>query len=130
MLKLERIRVPRRAQSSPSRRRRSLGLASAILVIGLAASAGAALWWRADVRNERRRAFETTAADVTATLRTMLRRDADFVATLRAAATMEPEMSPTRFDRWFVALQGRARQTGMLGTAILRSLPAGEVVAF
>jgi diguanylate cyclase (GGDEF)-like protein len=130
MFKLERNQAAGGEEATESRRRRSLALAGALLAIGLLASVAAGLWWRASVREERRRTFEAAAADVTATLRTMLRRDADFVATLRSVATMEPGMGPTRFDDWFLTLQGPARQTGTLGTGVLRSLPRGDAVGF
>ncbi len=119
---LERIRVPLRSvakRAAPPRSRRTPALAAAILVLGLVGSFAGSLWWRANVHDEQHDSFATTAADVTATLHTMLRRDADFVVAVRAMLTMEPNMSASRFERWFSTLQGRRRQTGSLGTSVV-----------
>jgi len=131
MAKLERIRGHRESGKGPAvRRRRSLAIAGAILATGLLASLAGGLLWRSDVRDQQRRSFESTAADVSATLHTMLRRDADFVGALRAVLTMEPSMSATRFDRWFSSLSGRERQSGSVGTSVVLSLPAAAAVGF
>jgi diguanylate cyclase (GGDEF)-like protein len=105
-------------------------LAVAILLAGLALSAGAALLWRASVRSHERQVFSATASDVTATLATELRRDTDFVATLRALLTMQPNLSATRFDEWYAQLEGGRRQVGSLATAVVSIVPARELGAF
>src|SRR4029077_11047458 len=71
---------------------------SAILVVGLAVSLAGGLLWRANVRSQNRKGFQADAAYVSEALRTLLRRDADFEATLRAVLTMEPHMTARGFD--------------------------------
>jgi len=101
-----------------------------ILLAGLAVSLGGGLWWRSNVRAHNRQSFQTTASGVTATLATLLRRDADFVGTLRAVLTLEPHLNTGEFDAWFSHLQGRQRQVGSLGTTVLESVPASALAAF
>ncbi|HXP38091.1 MAG TPA: EAL domain-containing protein [Solirubrobacteraceae bacterium] len=94
-----------------------------VLLSGLAASTIGGFWWRTNVRDEHRHAFQATAADVTATLGTMLRRDADFVSTLRATLTMQPRIGASEFAQWYAQLDGRARQVGGLGTTVVVRVP-------
>ena len=109
---------------------RWLAFACAVLAVGVAASLGSALLWRSSVRMHERETFDATASDVSATLGTMLRRDADFIATLRAALTMEPHMSASRFERWFGQLDGERRLVGGLGTVVVEAVPARELAGF
>jgi diguanylate cyclase (GGDEF)-like protein len=111
-------------------RRRATPVALAILLTGAIVSLAGGLWWRSSVQGEHRRAFERTASDVTTTFGAMLRRDADFVTTLRAIMSMQPHMSALQFDQWFVALNGRERQVGSLGTSIISRVPARELSRF
>ena len=91
-------------------------LACSILIVGLVASLGSALLWRSSVKAHDRQQFQTSSTDVNETVETLLRRDADFVTTLRAVLTMQPRLSATRFDQWFSQLQGRQREMSGLGT--------------
>jgi diguanylate cyclase (GGDEF)-like protein len=118
------------ATRSVGSRRRSIGLAAAILLAGLAISLTSALLWRASVHGHEREAFRTSATDVNRGLETLLRRDADFVATLRGVLTMEPHTSATRFDRWFATLEGKQLEVGGLGTTVVEVVPAGRLAAF
>jgi diguanylate cyclase (GGDEF)-like protein len=111
-------------------RRRATPVAFAILLTGAIVSVAGGLWWRSSVQGEHKKAFERTASDVTTTLGAMLRRDADFVTTLRAIMSMQPQMSASRFDRWFAELNGHDRQVGGLGTSIIDRVPAGELSSF
>src|ERR1700749_2622420 len=119
---LERIRERRERRmdstAARGRRRRSVLPAGAVLLLGLLTSLAVGAWWRASDRAQNRRAFQATASDVTATLATLLRRDADFVASTRAVVTMEPTMSATRFKRWYAELEGRRRPLGGPGMAV------------
>jgi diguanylate cyclase (GGDEF)-like protein len=99
-------------------------------MFGLAASIAGGTWWRTNVQNERRHAFQATAADVTATLGTMLRRDADFVSTLRATLTMQPRIGASEFSQWYAQLDGSQRQVGGLGTIVVMRVPAHAVRRF
>jgi diguanylate cyclase (GGDEF)-like protein len=105
-------------------------IAYAILAAGLVASLGSALLWRASVRAHERQTFQTTAADVGGTLEMELRRDTDFVSTLRAVLTRQPGLSASDFSRWFTALEGQRRQVGSLGTTVVLSVPAAELATF
>jgi diguanylate cyclase (GGDEF)-like protein len=121
--------------STPSRvrdgrRRRWMLVACAILVLGLAASLAGSLLWRSSVRTHDKQTFQTTATDVSGTVETLLRRDTDFVATLRAVMTMQPSLNARGFGQWFTELEGQQRQLGGLGTKVVESVPAAELVAF
>lgn len=59
-------------------------LAVGVLLAGLALSVAAGLMRRASVSRDERQTFALTASNVTATLGTLLGRDADFLGTLRA----------------------------------------------
>jgi diguanylate cyclase (GGDEF)-like protein len=115
---------------SGGRRRWWMLVACAILVLGLVASVAGGLVWRSSVRAHDKQAFQTTAADVSGTLETLLRRDTDFVATLRAVSTMQPGLGASGFGQWFSELEGHQRQVGGLGTLVVRSVPAAEFTAF
>ncbi|MFI5004990.1 MAG: CHASE domain-containing protein, partial [Solirubrobacterales bacterium] len=116
--------------SAVSRSRRWLLIACAILVLGLAASLASALLWRSSVRTQDRQAFQTSATGVTETLEMQLRRDTEFVATLRAVLTMQPGLSAGGFNQWFTEIEGRRRQVGGLGTLVVRPVPASGLAAF
>jgi hypothetical protein len=105
-------------------------LACTILIVGLVVSLGSALLWRSSVRTHDRQEFQTSSTDVSETLETLLRRDADFVATLRAVLTMQPHMSAIRFDQWFAQLQGKQREVSGLGTTVVEAVPAADLAAF
>src|SRR6202161_3009184 len=105
-------------------------LACAILTVGLVASLGSALLWRSSVRAHNKQEFQTNSTDVNETLETLLQRDADFVATLRAVLTMQPHLSATRFDEWFAQLQGKQREVSGLGTTVVEAVPAAGLAAF
>jgi hypothetical protein len=79
--------------------------------------------WRTSVRAHDKQEFQTNSTDVSETRETLLQRDADFVATLRAVLTMQPHMSATDFDRWFAQLHGKQRQVGGLGTTVVEAVP-------
>jgi diguanylate cyclase (GGDEF)-like protein len=105
-------------------------LACSILAVGLVASFGSALLWRSSVKAHEKQEFQTSSTDVSETLETLLQRDADFVATLRAVLTMRPHMSATNFDQWFAQLQGKRREVSGLGTTVVEAVPAAELAAF
>jgi diguanylate cyclase (GGDEF)-like protein len=105
-------------------------LAVGMLLAGLAISAGAALLWRSSVRAHERQIFRASATDVTATLSSGLRRDTDFMETLRALVAMQPHMTATQLAQWYAELNGRKRQVGSLVTAIVSKVPASQLRAF
>jgi len=105
-------------------------LACSILIVGLVASLGSALLWRSSVKAHDRQQFQTSSTDVNETVETLLRRDADFVTTLRSVLTMQPHLSATRFDQWFSQLQGKQREMSGLGTTVVEVVPPAELAAF
>ncbi|HEV2973913.1 MAG TPA: EAL domain-containing protein [Solirubrobacteraceae bacterium] len=111
-------------------RRRWILVALAILVAGLAVSVVGAVLWRSSVHAKDKQAFQTTATDVSESMETLLRRDTDFVATLRAVLTMQPGLGASGFNRWFTELQGAERQVGGLGTLAIKSVPEAQLAAF
>jgi diguanylate cyclase (GGDEF)-like protein len=111
-------------------RRWWLVLACSILIVGLVASLGSALLWRSSVKAHDKQEFQTSSTDVSETLETLLQRDADFVATLRAVLTMQPHLSATDFDQWFAQLQGKQREVSGLGTTVVEAVPASDLAAF
>ena len=105
-------------------------IACSMLIAGLVASFGSALLWRSSVKAHDRQQFQTSSTDVNEAVETLLRRDADFVTTLRGVLTMQPHLSATRFDQWFSQLQGRQREMSGLGTTVVEVVPAAELAAF
>ena len=105
-------------------------LACSILILGLVASLGSALLWQSSVKAHDKQQFQTSSTDVNETVETLLRRDADFVTTLRGVLTMQPHLSATRFDQWFSQLQGRQREMSGLGTTVVEVVPAAQLAAF
>jgi diguanylate cyclase (GGDEF)-like protein len=118
--------LPRRESGD----RRWIHVASAILAVGLAVSLAGALFWRANVRSQNRRGFQANATYVSEALQTLLRRDADFEATLRAVMTMQPHMTARGFDEWFAQLNGSQRQAGGLGTNVVVPVGAAQLTTF
>jgi diguanylate cyclase (GGDEF)-like protein len=119
--------VPARATES---RRWWTVLACSILIVGLVASLGSASLWRSSMKTHDKQEFQTSSTDVSETLETLLQRDADFVATLRAVLTMQPHLSASGFDQWFAQLQGKQRQVSGLGTTVVEAVPATNLAAF
>jgi hypothetical protein len=112
------------------RRRRWLLVALAVLVAGVAMSATSALLWRSSGVRRDRQAFQATATNIAVSLGTLLRRDTDFVATLRTVLSMRPNLTATGFDRWYRRLQGGDRQVGGVGSAVVADVPADRLSAF
>ncbi len=101
-----------------------------MLGFALLLSAAAGVLWRSSAARQERQTFRSTAASVSATLGTSLRRDADFVTTMRSLLTMQPALSPSQFNTWYETLQGRSRQVGGLGTAVVNRVPAAQLRGF
>jgi diguanylate cyclase (GGDEF)-like protein len=121
--------VPRSHQARAGRRHWVL-IACTILALGLAASLVSALLWRASVRTHERQAFQADATDVSESMEMLLRHDSGYVATLRAALTLEPDLSAREFAQWLDEFQDSQRQVGDLGTLMVTSVPAGRLAAF
>ena len=106
-------------------------MAACTISVGvLALSAVGAVIWRSAARSSERQAFTSASANVTATLGTLLRRDVDFVSTIRALLIMQPHLTPSTFSAWYGTFQGADRQFGGLGGAVVESVPAERLRAF
>ena len=111
-------------------RRRWVLVACAVLAAGLSVSLISAALWRSSTETHNRQAFDSNASNVTATLETLLRRDADFVGTLRAVLTLQAPVSTTRFEEWFDELQGRERLAGGVGASVVERVTAQDLATF
>ena len=101
--------------------------ACAIVVLGLAASITASLLWRASVRAREKQTFQTSAANVSGTLKTLLRRDTDFVTLGAAVLTLQPNLSASGFDQWLALLEDHQGQPAGYGALIVKSVPAAQL---
>ncbi|MGO9751416.1 MAG: putative bifunctional diguanylate cyclase/phosphodiesterase [Solirubrobacteraceae bacterium] len=117
---------------SPGRRLTRHGplIALAILLAGIALSAVVAGAWSARQRRDQRQAFAVASENVSATLSTLVRADANFVATMRAVLTIEPHLSPSGFDDWYQRLQGEKLQTGGVGMVVTVKVPYRSLSRF
>ena len=113
-----------------SRSRRWLLAVAAILVLGVAASVTASLMWRSSVRAREKDTFETSAANVSGTLGTLMRRDTDFVKSVRAVLTVQPNLGASGFDRWLSLLEDRQDEPAGYGALIVKAIPAGQLSVF
>ncbi|HTU79104.1 MAG TPA: sensor domain-containing diguanylate cyclase [Solirubrobacteraceae bacterium] len=112
------------------RRRRWLVAVCAIVALGTAASLAASLMWRASVRAREKQTFETSAANVSGALGTSLRRDTDFVRSVRAVLSVQPNLSASGFDRWLSLLEDRQGEPAGYGALIVKSVPAAQLASF
>ncbi len=115
---------------APRERKRWMVVTAAVLVVGLGASLVGGALWRSSVQRGERDTFNETASDVTATLDTLLQRDADFVTTLRAVLTVQPHMRTAGFQRWFADLQGPQRLAGGRGAIFVERVGARSLAPF
>ena len=123
------------AERRPSRLRTLVpsgasALACLVLLLGLASSLVGALSLRSSLRTSQQRGFQTSAADVSATIETMLGRDMDFTTALRTVLTMRPGLGADEFDRWFAQLDASQPTAGRLATLVIRSVPSHRLTGF
>jgi len=111
------------------RRRRWLAVCT-ILALGVTGSIVAALMWHSSVRARERQTFETSAANVSGTLKTLLRRDTDFVRSVRAVLSVQPNLSASGFDRWLSLLENGRGEPAGYGALIVKAVPASQLAAF
>ncbi|MGO9761684.1 MAG: putative bifunctional diguanylate cyclase/phosphodiesterase [Solirubrobacteraceae bacterium] len=119
-----------RAIAGHDGRRRWLVAACAIVLLGVAASLTAAMIWRASVRAREKQTFETSAANVSGSLETLLRRDTDFVRSVQAVFSVQPDLSASGFNRWLALLEDKQGQPAGYGALIVKSVPAAQLVSF
>jgi len=120
-------RVGEDAGSSSSRWRAAV---AAIVVLGLVASLTASLLWRTSVHDRERQTFETSAAHVSGALATLLRRDTDFVKSVRAVLTVQPNLGAGGFDRWLSLLEDRQGEPRRYRALLVKRVPAGQLASF
>lgn len=101
-----------------------------VLLVGLLGSGAAALYRRANARAQDRAAFHATAADIASTVAASLKRDVDFVATLRAIASLEPNLTTQRLDQWKNQIGRFEPQPAWFGTAVIDIIPGRQLNAF
>jgi diguanylate cyclase (GGDEF)-like protein len=100
------------------------------LLLGLIGSITGAALWHASARSHERQAFETTAANVSATLARLIRNNIGVVETLRSDVQMEPGMSPSRFSAWARELEGFQPLARSADLSLIESVPAADLHAF
>ncbi len=105
-------------------------IAVAILVTGFALSILGAEAWHSSVRQSQADAFASAATEVSATTETLLRRDTDFLGSLRTVLGMRPDMGQTEFGLWYTGLEGWERQAGGVGTTVIRAVPRAQLSSF
>jgi diguanylate cyclase (GGDEF)-like protein len=112
-------------------RRRWPLVVCALLLGGIAASLAAAALWRSAVQERERESFQTRATDVSARLEMQLRRDTDFVRTVRTLLTMEPALTPSGFAEWARRLEESGHEAeGTFGALVVKAVPASALAAF
>ncbi len=110
--------------------RRWLAAVCAIAVLGVAASLAAALLWHASVQARERQTFQTSASNVSGSLGTLLRRDTDFVRSVRAVMTLQPTLSASGFREWSAQLEDHQAALGSYGALVVKSVPAAQLKSF
>ncbi len=110
--------------------RNSLLPALALLAVGLGVSVATGSLWRSSARARERASFRSGVADVGITLGSVLRRDSDFIATVRALVQMQPRLGEASFMRWYEALEGQQRQPGSVATGVVSLVHASELAGF
>jgi diguanylate cyclase (GGDEF)-like protein len=111
-------------------RRGWIALTCLIVVLGIGASFAAALLWHSGVAARNRASFQARASNVSGTLQQLLRRDTDFVRSVRAVMTNEPRVTATGFQHWAKLLEERDSGLGTFGALLVRSVPASELGRF
>ncbi len=125
----QQLDAPGRAQAGWPARRWTV-IACAIVLLGASVSLTGALLWRSSVRSHNEQSFKTSATDVSGTLETLVRRDTDFVRSVRAVLTMRPDVSANEFKDWAGLLEDRQQQLGNLGALVVKSVPAPQLASF
>jgi diguanylate cyclase (GGDEF)-like protein len=110
--------------------RRWVVISCAIVLAGAGISLAAALLWHSSVRSREEQTFQTSAANVSGQLQTLIRRDTDFVRSVHAVLSMQPGLSASEIEQWASLLEDRQQQLGSLGALIVKSVPASGLAAF
>lgn len=105
-------------------------IAFGVLALGVAIAIVSALLLHASVRTHERQAFQVAATDIAETFEMQLRRDTDFVTTLRGVLRMQPNLGANGFNDWLTALGAHQAPVAGLGTLVVRKVPRAEVAVF
>jgi diguanylate cyclase (GGDEF)-like protein len=116
--------------SRPASTRRWLLAAWMTLVLGIAGSLTGSMLWRHNALVHNRQDFQATAANVSATLETLLRSNISVVQTLRSDYEVEPTMSATRFALWARELERFQPLARVADLTVIRSVPASDLRTF
>ncbi len=86
--------------------------------------------WRTSADEHARQVLRSTSGEVSAALASDLRRETDFLSTLRAIVSMQPHISERSFLQWYEALEPRHGDLGTVATAVIAVVPARELASF
>jgi diguanylate cyclase (GGDEF)-like protein len=103
---------------------------SLLLVLCVVGSVTAAFGRRAAARTQDRSAFEVASADIVASMSSALRRDTDFVATLRSTLVTRPGMKNAELAQWLSVAEATERYPGGTGFAYIARVPYSGLAAF
>ncbi|MEN3308171.1 MAG: diguanylate cyclase [Micromonosporaceae bacterium] len=123
-------RSPADSAPSPRQGRWLTGGIWLLLIMCVAGSVAAASGWRSTVRDQDRREFAATAADVASSMASALRRDTDFLAALRSTMETRPGMDNAQFAQWLDRVGATSRYPGGFGYVFVQQIPAGALDAF
>ena len=101
-----------------------------MLLVCVVVSVTAAMAQRSSVRAEAQRSFRATSTDVAAAMASALRRDTDFISTMRSTLALQPHMTNAQFARWLHSTQALQRYPGGIGYAFTANVRAAELESF
>ncbi len=102
----------------------------AVLLIGVIVSGAVALTRLSNLHRADRAEFQVTANDVSATFAAALKSDVEVVDTLRAIASLEPDLTTAALRAWRNEIGRGVEPTSQFGTAIIEVVPASRVASF
>jgi diguanylate cyclase (GGDEF)-like protein len=105
-------------------------IAFGVLALGITIAIVGSLLWHASARTHERQAFQVAATDIAETFEMQLRRDTDFVTTLRGVLRMQPNLGANGFNDWLTALGAHQAPVAGLGTLVVRKVPRADLAAF
>jgi diguanylate cyclase (GGDEF)-like protein len=122
--------VPRFWRRRLSDRARAALAGGLIVCVGLAGSLFVASELRANARASNRASFESATTDIANTLDAKLDTSAELTRTMRAIATLEPNVGQQRLLAWYQELQRGTLTPHGLASALIRLVPAAQLPAF
>ncbi|WP_030177200.1 sensor domain-containing diguanylate cyclase [Spirillospora albida] len=102
----------------------------ALLVAGLAGSAGTAVFARDTVTALERQRYDKTVADIMTSTTLTLRRNTDFMVALSATFSADPDMTNRTFSQWMNTTEASRRYSGGVGYGYVQLVPAARVPEF